>query len=64
MALVKTAEREFFKVAAMFLVCRLCGMDDDWKDPFGALLGEVDCWTEMRLILKEWRRANDDSRRS
>lgn len=30
-------------------------MDEDWRDSFGALLGEVDCTVELSLIVKEWR---------
>lgn len=48
-------QKVFLRTAAIFLQCRQAEMDDNWCDPFGALLGEVDTTVELSLIIKEWR---------
>lgn len=39
-------------------------MDENHRDKFGALLGEVDWWRESREILKEWGNGNQATHRS
>jgi hypothetical protein len=52
-------EREFFRAAQMFLVARLY-MAGGWTPNFkkcqfiaGAVMGELDNWTEMKMIIAE-----------
>jgi hypothetical protein len=48
-------EREFFRAIAQFLDCRIRGLAENYPDPVGAFLGEMDWVTEASLILKETR---------
>jgi hypothetical protein len=45
-------EREFFRLAATVLKCRLEDYNGHW-DKFGCLLGEIDYGLEMHLVLRE-----------
>ena len=58
-------EREFFRMATMFLACRgeqkgirVPGMSGD---KVLALVGEVDAWREMLLIVREWRERSEQA---
>jgi hypothetical protein len=53
-----TGAREFFRLAAVWLECRLAelhgaGNADYGSDPFHAFMGQMDYQSEMGLLLKE-----------
>lgn len=48
--------REFFQLAAVWLSCRLKGMDPSEPDPMWVLLGELDYHAELELLIREARR--------
>jgi hypothetical protein len=53
-----TGAREFFRLAAIWLECRLAelgrsGNADYGSDPFHAFMGQMDYQAEMDLVLKE-----------